>query len=142
MNDTKKSLSKTKTSKKTSDQKKTNFNSDKRRKEIEEQTKKQEKKEEQYKKLEAYISESGLTLAFNIIFSELITKRIVPEYFFSYTSMRLKQIGKEIEAMKINIPSNNDITNIDNIDNQNKNDEINNNNNNDDSILITQQKMK
>ena len=50
--------------------------------------------------------------------------------------------GEEIEAMKINIPSNNDITNTDNIDNQNKNDEINNNNNNDDSILITQQKMK
>ena len=94
MNDTKKSLSKTKTSKKTSDQKKTNFNSDKRRKEIEEQTKKQEKKEEQYKKLEAYISESGLTLAFNIIFAELISKQILPENFFSYTAMRLKQIGK------------------------------------------------
>ena len=60
-------------------------------------------KEEQYKKLEAYISESGLTLAFNIIFAELISKQILPENFFAYTSMRLKQIGKEIEGMKTKI---------------------------------------
>jgi hypothetical protein len=60
-------------------------------------------KEEQYKKLEAYISESGLTLAFNIIFAELISKQILPENFFAYTSMRLKQIGKEIEDLKTKI---------------------------------------
>ena len=141
MSDSKRTSTKIKSQKKNSE-KKLKFDNDKKKKDLDEQIKKQEKKEEQHKRLETYINESGLTLAFNIIFSELITKRIVPEYFFSYTSMRLKQIGKEIEAMKINIPSNNDITNIDNIDNQNKNDEINNNNNNDDSILITQQKMK
>jgi hypothetical protein len=39
-------------------------------------------------------------LAFNIIFAELISKQILPENFFTYTSMRLTQIGKEIEGLK------------------------------------------
>lgn len=59
------------------------------------------RKEEQYKKLEAYVNESGLTLAFNIIFAELISKQILPENFFKYTAMRLREIGKEIESLKI-----------------------------------------
>jgi hypothetical protein len=46
------------------------------------------------------VNESGLSLAFNIIFAELISKQIMPENFFTYTSMRLKQIGKEIEGLK------------------------------------------
>ena len=69
-----------------------------------EELKKQKEKEEQYKKLEAYINESGLSLAFNIIFAELIAKQILPENFFTYTAMRLKQIGKEIEGMKTKVP--------------------------------------
>ena len=74
------------------------------RKRIEEERKRKEeerRKEEQYKKLEAYVNESGLTLAFNIIFAELISKQILPENFFKYTAMRLREIGKEIEGMKI-----------------------------------------
>ena len=50
--------------------------------------------------MEEYVNESGLSLAFNIIFAELISKQILPENFFTYTSMRLKQIGKEIEGLK------------------------------------------
>ena len=57
-------------------------------------------KEAQFQKLEEYVNESGLSLAFNIIFAELISKQILPENFFTYTSMRLKQIGKEIEGLK------------------------------------------
>ena len=57
-------------------------------------------KEAQFQKLEEYVNESGLALAFNIIFAELISKQILPENFFTYTSMRLKQIGKEIEGLK------------------------------------------
>ena len=102
MSDTKRSSSKNKKPK-NNDIKKPKFDNEKRKKEIEENAKKQEKKEEQYKKLEAYISESGLTLAFNIIFAELISKQILPENFFSYTAMRLKQIGKEIEGMQTKI---------------------------------------
>ena len=61
---------------------------------------KNKEKEKQYKKLEEYMDESGLSLAFNIIFAELISKQILPENFFTYTSMRLIQIGKEIEGLK------------------------------------------
>ena len=61
---------------------------------------KNQEKEAQFQKLEEYVNESGLSLAFNIIFAELISKQILPENFFKYTSMRLKQIGKEIEGLK------------------------------------------
>ena len=61
---------------------------------------KSKEKEAQFQKLEEYVNESGLALAFNIIFAELISKQILPENFFTYTSMRLKQIGKEIEGLK------------------------------------------
>ena len=75
-------------------------------KEVKEQPKKEQvntkdkEKEAQFQRLEEYVNESGLALAFNIIFAELISKQILPENFFTYTSMRLKQIGKEIEGLK------------------------------------------
>jgi hypothetical protein len=56
--------------------------------------------EKDYQRLEEYLNESGLSLAFNIIFAELISKQILPENFFTYTAMRLTQIGKEIEGLK------------------------------------------
>ena len=72
-----------------------------KKKELTEEEKLKKKyNEDQYKKLENYIEESGLPLAFNIIFAELISKQIMPENFFTYTSMRLIQIGKEIEGLK------------------------------------------
>ena len=43
-------------------------------------------------------------MAFNVIFSELISKQIMPENFFAYTSLRLKEIGKEIEGLEIKKP--------------------------------------
>ena len=61
---------------------------------------KNKQKEKDYQRLEEYLNESGLSLAFNIIFAELITKQILPENFFTYTAMRLTQIGKEIEGLK------------------------------------------
>ena len=60
---------------------------------------------EHHKKLENYIEEKGLPLAFNVIFSELISKQIMPENFFTYTSLRLREIGKEIEGLKIKEPT-------------------------------------
>ena len=63
--------------------------------------KKQKKENEnQAKKIENRIEESGLPMAFNVIFSELISKQIMPENFFTYTSLRLKEIGKEIQGLK------------------------------------------
>ena len=61
---------------------------------------KTKQKEKDYQRLEEYLNESGLSLAFNIIFAELISKQILPENFFTYTAMRLTQIGKEIEGLK------------------------------------------
>ena len=49
---------------------------------------KNKQKEKDYQRLEEYLNESGLSLAFNIIFAELISKQILPENFFTYTSMR------------------------------------------------------
>ena len=82
-----------------------NLKPSKEEKEKEQQKKQQvdskiKEKEAQFQKLEEYVNESGLSLAFNIIFAELISKQILPENFFTYTSMRLKQIGKEIEGLK------------------------------------------
>ena len=59
-----------------------------------------DQKEKDFQKLEEYLSESGLSLAFNIIFAELISKQILRENYFTYTAMRLTQIGKEIEGLK------------------------------------------
>ena len=76
-----------------------------KKKELTEEEKLKKKyNEDQYKKLENYIEESGLPLAFNIIFAELISKQIMPENFFTYTSLRLKEIGKEIEQLKVKDP--------------------------------------
>ena len=75
-----------------------NKEKEKKKKEITEAKNKQ--KEKDYQRLEEYLNESGLSLAFNIIFAELISKQILPENFFTYTSMRLTQIGKEIEGLK------------------------------------------
>ena len=59
-----------------------------------------DQKQKDFQRLEEYLNESGLALAFNIIFAELISKQILPENYFTYTSMRLTQIGKEIEGLK------------------------------------------
>ena len=56
------------------------------------------------KKIENLIEECGIPMAFNVIFSELISKQIMPENFFTYTSLRLKELGKEIEQLKVKEP--------------------------------------
>ena len=70
-----------------------------------EEEKEKRKLKLEYNKLKHYMNSSGLSLAFNIIFAELITKQIEPEKFFDYTSLRLKQIGKKLET----IPDNKEI---------------------------------
>ena len=103
----------------------------------------------QFKKLEEYVNESGLSLAFNIIFAELISKQIMPENFFTYTSMRLKQIGKEIEGLKtkeeINVENNGeeDKKEVNNEQpNENDNKLFQANKNDDDNVLLTVQQKK
>ena len=62
------------------------------------------KTEQKTKKIENLIEECGIPMAFNVIFSELISKQIMPENFFTYTSLRLKELGQEIEGLKIKEP--------------------------------------
>ena len=111
---------------------------------------KNKEKEEQYKKLEEYVNETGLSLAFNIIFAELISKQILPDNFFTYTSMRLKQIGQEIDGLKtkeeIAVDKNEEggEKNEENIEDNNENDKklFEANNKDEDDVLLTVQKKK
>ena len=122
---------------------------EKEKKKKEEIEAKNQEKEMQFMKLEEYVNESGLSLAFNIIFAELISKQIMPENFFTYTSMRLKQIGKEIEGLKtkeeINVENNGeeDKKEINNEQpNENDNKLFQANKNDDDNVLLTVQQKK
>jgi hypothetical protein len=64
----------------------------------------QQQRKEQADKFDAYIQDSGLTTAFQLIFSELISKQISTENYFSYVSIRLREIGKELEGLKKEAP--------------------------------------
>ena len=78
-----------------------NYNFDKQNEEENDELKKEKlEKEQKFKNIENTIEESGLPMAFNVIFSELISKQIMPENYFTYTSLRLKEIGKEIQGLK------------------------------------------
>jgi len=54
---------------------------------------------------EKYIDESGLSLSFQIIFTEIIQKQIPEDQVFAYTAMRLRQIGKELEKIDSKAPN-------------------------------------
>ena len=43
---------------------------------------------------EKYLEETGLSLSFQIIFTEIIQKQISEDQVFAYTAVRLRQIGK------------------------------------------------
>jgi len=45
---------------------------------------------------ERYIEETGLAMAFKIIFAEILSKGIPEDAAFAYTATRLRQIGEDI----------------------------------------------
>lgn len=49
---------------------------------------------------EKYLSDTGISSAFELIFSEMLTKKIPSENHFTYTAGRLRQIAREIETIK------------------------------------------
>ena len=59
--------------------------------------------DKQLQMFEKYLEESGISIAFQIIYTEILTKKIDEENVFTYTAMRLRQIGKEVAHL---IPSN------------------------------------
>jgi hypothetical protein len=56
-----------------------------------------EKRKLQSHNFDEFVENSGLNLAFQLIFDEIISKQIQPELYFSYTAMRLRQLGTEIK---------------------------------------------
>ena len=74
---------------------------------VQEQAKNVEKIEAQVDKqlqlFEKYLQDSGISLAFQIIYTEILTKKIDSDNVFTYTAMRLRQIGKEVAHL---LPSN------------------------------------
>jgi hypothetical protein len=73
---------------------------DKRNDESREERKKETEIENQVNKqlqlFEKYLEDSGISTAFQIIYTEILMKKIDSENVFTYTAMRLRQIGKEI----------------------------------------------
>ena len=58
-----------------------------------------QKRQQQAQLFEQYLEQSGVTYAFEIIFTEIIAKNIREDQVFAYTSMRLRQIGKELDSI-------------------------------------------
>jgi hypothetical protein len=56
----------------------------------------EEEHQKQVNMFERYLQTTGLKLAFQIIFSEVISKKVEPSSAFAYTATRLRQIGKEV----------------------------------------------
>lgn len=62
-------------------------------------TPEQERLHKQAGLFDQYLEDSGLAMAFQLIYTEIITKKVEPGNVFTYTAMRLRQIGKEIAHM-------------------------------------------
>ena len=50
--------------------------------------------------VEKYINETGIGTAFQIIFSELLSKKVPTDNYYTYTASRLRQIGREKAALE------------------------------------------
>ncbi len=50
--------------------------------------------------LQKYLQSTGISLAFQLIFSEIVQKKIPSDKVFGYASHRLKQIGADLQELK------------------------------------------
>ena len=50
--------------------------------------------------VEKYINETGIGTSFQIIFSELLSKKVPVDNYYTYTASRLTQIGREKAAIE------------------------------------------
>lgn len=53
-------------------------------------------------KFEKYLEDTGLPAAFEVIFTEILAKKIEVDKVFFYTATRLRQIGKEVAHLMPN----------------------------------------
>merc|ERR1712043_1088 len=51
-------------------------------------------------KFKKYLNKTGLPLAFQVIYAEILAKNIEADNVYSYTAMRLRQIGNDILHIK------------------------------------------
>lgn len=51
-----------------------------------------------------YLDQTGIAMAFQVIFAEILDKKIDESKLFAYTAMRLRQIGEDLEKIKIVLP--------------------------------------
>jgi hypothetical protein len=56
----------------------------------------EERHQKHVEMFDKYLQVTGLKMAFQIIFSEVISKKVEPSSAFAYTATRLRQIGKEV----------------------------------------------
>ena len=50
----------------------------------------------QSRRFQKYLEESGLPAAFQVIYTEILEKKIEPDKVFTYVAVRLRQIGREV----------------------------------------------
>ena len=48
--------------------------------------------------VEKYINETGIGSAFQIVFSELLSKKVPVDKYYAYAASRLRQLGREKAA--------------------------------------------
>jgi hypothetical protein len=47
-----------------------------------------------------YLNQQGISLSFQVIFAEIIQKKIPKQKVFEYTATRLRQIGNDLSMIK------------------------------------------
>lgn len=63
-----------------------------------EEMKRREERRQQADRFRNYVQVSGLRKAFQVIFAEIVTKRVEPGEVFAYTAARLRQLGQEVQS--------------------------------------------
>ncbi len=59
-------------------------------------------REKQAKMFERYLQNSGLSLAFEVVFAEILTKKIPSDQVFGYAAMRLRQFEEDLGKLEQN----------------------------------------
>lgn len=54
------------------------------------------KKRKQAEMFKKYLEQTGIAMAFQVIFAEILDKKVEEQKVFSYTAMRLRQIGEDL----------------------------------------------
>ncbi len=65
---------------------------------IDSETAKKKKQAEMFKK---YLEQTGIAMAFQVIFAEILDKKVDEQKVFTYTASRLRQIGEDLEKIKL-----------------------------------------